>query len=239
MGTKQEIREQVWDRLEKENLARFPRPVKGRIPNFVGAEKAAQLLAELPEFAKAETVKVNPDSPQLKVRELALRHGKRLLMPAPRLRSGFILVTPEKANGRERSAASIRGVFKIGHEVALDKLPRPDLLVVGSVAVSKDGSRIGKGEGYSEIEYGILRDLNLVAETIPIATTVHPVQIVEQVSQDPYDVAVDFAVTPEKVEYTHRTRKRPDRMFWERVSEKMLQEMPILQQLKAGRRRRD
>jgi len=44
---KEQIRQQIWDRLEKENLDRFPRPIYGRIPNFVGAEKAASRLAEL------------------------------------------------------------------------------------------------------------------------------------------------------------------------------------------------
>ena len=239
MSTKQEIRERVWERLEKENLARFPRPVRGRIPNFVGAEKAAQLLAELPEFIRSKTVKVNPDSPQLKIRELALRAGKLLLIPAPRLRSGFLMVKPEEVKGRERSAASIGGAFKIGQEITLDKLPRPDLLIVGSVAVSKEGSRIGKGEGYSEIEYGILRELNLVDETIPIATTVHPVQIVKEVPQDPYDVAVDYIVTPEKAASTHRTRRRPSGIFWERVSEDMFQQMPILRDLRTRGRNRN
>jgi len=37
-------------------------------PNFKGSEKAAELLSILLEFKKAEVVKVNPDSPQRKVR---------------------------------------------------------------------------------------------------------------------------------------------------------------------------
>jgi hypothetical protein len=44
--------------------ARFPRPVHHRIPNFVDAEKAAQRLADLPEFKAAKVIKVNPDTPQ-------------------------------------------------------------------------------------------------------------------------------------------------------------------------------
>jgi 5-formyltetrahydrofolate cyclo-ligase len=35
------IRKPVWDKMEKENIAAFPRPVHHRIPNFVGADKAA------------------------------------------------------------------------------------------------------------------------------------------------------------------------------------------------------
>jgi len=115
---KEQIRQQIWDRLEKENLDRFPRPIYGRIPNFVGAEKAASRLAERPEFANARTVKVNPDSPQRKVRELVMVHGKLLLLPAPRLRSGFLLLRPERVKGKERLASSIKGAFSLGEEVS-------------------------------------------------------------------------------------------------------------------------
>lgn len=46
---------------------RFPRPVHHRIPNFAGAQDAAQKLARLPEFQQAKCVKVNPDTPQKEV----------------------------------------------------------------------------------------------------------------------------------------------------------------------------
>jgi hypothetical protein len=58
--------------MEKNNLADFPRPVNGRIPNFKGSAKAAQRLSELDIFKCACTIKVTPDKPQEKVRSLAL-----------------------------------------------------------------------------------------------------------------------------------------------------------------------
>ncbi len=135
-------------------------------------------------------------------------------------------------------ASSIKGAFKFGAKVGLDELPRPDILVVGSVAVGRDGSRIGKGEGYSEIEYAVLRELGLVAEQVPICTTVHPLQVVDDLPQDDYDVAVDYVVTPEEVIATHRKRKRPEGILWGRVSKEMLEEMPLLAELKKRREER-
>ncbi|KXA89925.1 hypothetical protein AKJ62_02060 [candidate division MSBL1 archaeon SCGC-AAA259D14] len=41
---KSEIRHKIWTIMEKKGVARFPRPIKGRIPNFEGAEKAAENL---------------------------------------------------------------------------------------------------------------------------------------------------------------------------------------------------
>jgi 5-formyltetrahydrofolate cyclo-ligase len=98
---------------------------------------------------------------------------KLLLMPTPRLRRGFILLDDSLPRNRLKLASTIRGAFTVGKSVPLDKVPKIDLAVVGSVAVAKDGGRIGKGEGYSEMEYAILRELGLVSEPVPIITTVH------------------------------------------------------------------
>ncbi|KAJ8541493.1 hypothetical protein K7X08_002309 [Anisodus acutangulus] len=58
------IRKRVWDLMEAQNSAQFPRPVHHRIPNFIGASLAANKLSELEEFKVAKCVKVNPDTPQ-------------------------------------------------------------------------------------------------------------------------------------------------------------------------------
>jgi 5-formyltetrahydrofolate cyclo-ligase len=50
--------------------------VHGRIPNFVGAEEAAQRLIATDLFRRAQVVKVNPDAPQKPVREAVFEEGK-------------------------------------------------------------------------------------------------------------------------------------------------------------------
>ena len=64
---KWEIRKQIWDMMEENDISDFPRPVHHRIPNFKGAAAAAAQLAGLPEFQAASCVKVNPDTPQKQV----------------------------------------------------------------------------------------------------------------------------------------------------------------------------
>ena len=59
MEHKQDVRERVWRLLQVEGAARFP-GARGRIPNFKGAEAAAERLAELPEWDAADVVKSNP-----------------------------------------------------------------------------------------------------------------------------------------------------------------------------------
>jgi len=196
---KEDIRTRVWRLMEEREIARFPRPVFRRIPNFVGAEKAAQNLKKLPEYKAAKAVFCNPDSPQRHVREMTLRDGKILVMATPRLRKGFLLLNPNMIPQDNISdASSIRGAFKHGRFIKPSEV-KVDLFVAGSVAVSQDGGRLGKGTGYSDQEYAILKKAGSLAPENLVVTTVHDVQIVEKISREEWDVHVDVIVTPTRV----------------------------------------
>lgn len=229
---KDRIRQYVWNTLVERGVARFPLPPHGRIPNFHGSEEAGIKLTFLDVFREAGVVKVNPDSPQRIIREYALRMGKKLLMPTPRIKKGFILLDGKLLRGRERYASTIRGAFRLGRLVGLDELPQVDFIVEGSVAVGLDCSRLGKGEGYAELEYAILRTLNLVDEYTPVATTVHELQIFDKLPQDPFDVPVDIIVTPRRVLRPQCSRRRPDGIYWEHLSLEKIMEIPILGELR-------
>ncbi len=227
------IRQSVWQRLTEERLAAFPFPIRGRIPNFKGARAAAARLAELPEFQQARAVKVNPDAPQQPVRQLVLEQGKLLLMPTPRLREGFLLLDPDRLPpGSARRASTISGVFELARHIGLEELPRIDCIVVGSVAVTASGGRLGKGEGYAELEYATLRQLGRIAPDVPIATTVHDVQEVDDVPIEPFDVPVDIIVTPTRVIRTGSKSAKPQGIIWELLDPRRLEEMPILRGLR-------
>lgn len=230
---KESVRKRVWEEMERQNIARFPRPVFGRIPNFVGAETAARRLAALPEFGEARVVKVNPDSPQRPVRELVLSLGKVLLMPTPRLRGGFVVLESGRLPSNSlRRASTIRGALQYGVPVGLGELPEVDLLVMGSVAVSRRGARVGKGGGYGEIEFAILQELGLVRDGTPIATTVHEVQIVEGIPLEEHDVPVDIIVTPKRVIESMTPYPRPRGLLWNKIGEDAVGRMPILRELR-------
>ena len=79
MKTKDNIRRAVWDSLKEHCVARFP-GVEGRIPNFIGAEACARLLASTSCWRSAKVIKINPDSPQRAIRQKALMEGKTVYM---------------------------------------------------------------------------------------------------------------------------------------------------------------
>jgi len=212
-------------------VALFP-GAHGRIPNFKGAEIAARFLSNLPEWQKAKNIKANPDSPQRPVRYLALSSGKTIYMAVPRLREKkcFIKLNPSKISLKNfHEASTIKGAFRYGIAVHPREIPQIDLIVAGSVAVNKKGGRIGKGGGYSDLEYAIAREFGFVREDVVILTTVHPMQIVdEDLPETDHDFRIDFIVTPDEIIPTHRRGGRPRGILRDHLTEQKISEIPIL-----------
>ncbi len=229
---KETIRQQVWDELEDSGTARFPFPPHGRIPNVAGAREAAERLASQPEWQRATAIKANPDAPQLPVRRRALRDGKTVYMAVPRLRDErcFIELDPDVLEDYD-AATTVSGSADHGVQVGPDAIEAIDLIVSGSVAVDESGVRIGKGEGYSDLEYAILRELGLVDDETPVATTVHERQIrdLEGLGDD-HDVAMDLIVTAERCLRPAST-KQPMGIDWSRLENDRIAEIPVLEAL--------
>lgn len=231
--TKQQLRERIWDHLEAEDIARFPFPPHDRIPNFAGAEAAADRLAQTEEWRQAGAIKANPDAPQLPVRRRALREGKTVYMAVPRLRDEkpfYELDPAEIPPGEHDSAPTISHVESYAQQVAPEAVTAIDLVVSGSVAVTEAGGRVGKGEGYSDLEYAVLRELGLVDADTPIATTVHDAQVVdEDVAVEAHDVPMDLVVTPTRTIRTETAYGRPEGVRWHELSDERIAEIPVLE----------
>ncbi len=217
---KQAVRERVWRVMERERVSRFP-GARGRIPNFVGAERAAERLAELPEWRAARVVKANPDAPQLPVRRRALAEGKIVYMAVPRLRE-------EKPFLRLRGDATIKRAMRDAEPTAIRAMERVDLVVCGTVAVNRLGVRVGKGGGYSDLELGLLAEAGLVDHDTVVATTVHPLQVVdERLPETEHDFRVDRIATPDEVVPTPEA-KRAAGILWDHLDDEKIAAIPVL-----------
>src|SRR5919197_1786697 len=238
MVDKDEVRKRVWELMERTGVARFP-GARGRIPNFAGAEDAARRLASLQEWSGARVVKANPDSPQLPVRVRALTDGKILYMAVPRLRERkpFILLDPRALRLPPRRAASITGGIRAGRPVSIGRMRPVDLVVCGSVAVNRKGARVGKGGGFSDLEFGLLSEAGLIGERTVVATTVHPCQVLEEdLPETTHDFRVDVIVTPEEVIRPRRRRRREHPgIVWADLAEDRISKIPALASLSRGR----
>jgi len=230
LRSKEEIRRFIWDLLEEKGVALFPLPPHGRIPNFIGANIAAEKLEELSIWRKARVIKSNPDSPQKWIREKALKHGKTVYMAVPKLREEkcFIELKPKRLLNLSQ-AATIRGAFQQGIPVYPDEIDHVDLVIMGSVAVNKRGAKIGKGGGFSDLEYAIGREYGFVTEETPVITTVHPLQILdEELPMEDHDVPVDYIITRNEVIHVNpKVYSKPKGIKWSILGRK-LEEIPIL-----------
>ncbi|MEO8601034.1 MAG: hypothetical protein ABI629_00510 [bacterium] len=98
--TKDAIRHKVWTRVTAAGVVRFP-GAHGRIPNFIGAERAAKLLTQLTIWKRAKVVKCDLAAPQMALRRAALRDGKIVYLSVPGLRSErcFLELDPARLSG--------------------------------------------------------------------------------------------------------------------------------------------
>ena len=226
---KQAVRERVWALLERERVARFP-GAKGRIPNFAGAPAATARLASLPAWRAARVLKANPDAPQLPVRARALGDGKLVYMAVPRLADErpFILLDPARLDVPPRRAASIAGSTRAGRRVGVAELQPVDLVVCGSVAVNHQGVRVGKGGGFSDLEFALLVEAGLIGEDTVLTTTVHPLQVLDEaLPETPHDFGLDVIVAGEEV-ITCRRSRRPPGILWEHLDAAKIAAIPAL-----------
>jgi 5-formyltetrahydrofolate cyclo-ligase len=230
MPTKEEIRQKVWSLMQQKKIARFP-GAQGRIPNFVGAEACARLLAEKPYWKRARVLKANPDSPQRAIRHKALAEGKIVYMAVPRLRDEkpFIELDPAKLDCSPYAASSIKGAAKYGRLAGLDEIKKIDLIVCGSVAVNRRGARVGKGGGYSDLEFALLTENKKISVKTPIVTSVHALQIVDgDLPMTEHDIPLSVIITPDGVIEVDPAFPRPKGIYWRMLAEEKIDLIPVL-----------
>ncbi|MGB9937001.1 MAG: 5-formyltetrahydrofolate cyclo-ligase [Methanobacterium sp.] len=197
MKNKKILRKKVWDDLTNNNLIIPPKSAYGRIPIFKGSTEAAELIITTNEYLESNIIFSSPDSAQIKVREYALKDKKTLIMATPKLKNGYILIKPENVTGVEEYASTIEGAFKAGE--LIDSFPKVDMVVEGSVAVDLHGNRLGKGGGYGDMEISHLFQENVISDKTPIVTTVHKIQILDEIPAEEHDKQINMIVTPKNI----------------------------------------
>ena len=191
--TKAEIRNHVWGRLEKEGIAIFPPPCRGRIPNFKGSASACEKIKDLEEFRKAKAVFCAPDHVLKRIREIVLEEGKILVVALPKM-SGFVQI---EERDEIAEATTIKGFVKYGRPVK----HKIDLFVQGCAAVDLHGNRIGKGTGFGDKEWDYLFKRGLLNEGVKVVVVAHEYQIFEDFSHlmDKHDKRINVILTPSRV----------------------------------------
>ena len=225
---KQVVRVRVWDLLEQAGAVEPG--VHGYIPAFTGADAAADRLAQLPAWQAAQVVKAVPDRAQQPVRERALRDGKLLYMAVPRLADDlpFYVLDPAQLTVPPGQAADREQAALIAAKTDVDHMRRVDLVVCGSVAVNHEGTRLGKGAGYSDIEVALLQEAGLIGPSTLIVTTVHPLQVLDEpLPETSHDFSVDLIITPDEI-IQCSPQRRPGGLDWQHLTPTQIAAIPAL-----------
>lgn len=137
-----------------------------------------------------------------------------------------------------------KGSIKLGTPLAQDwsLCPKIDIVVVGSVAVTTSGKRLGKGLGFAEIEWAILYEFGVVNQSTLVITTVHENQIVSEENfgpelQENHDLPVDIIVTPRRIINVRPKMAKPSvGILWDQVEKNShLKNLPILKLLEKSK----
>lgn len=234
MRSKDEVRAGVWAAMEQANAA-HTRKLRDRIPHFRGCEAAAAQVSELPEWQAARVIKANPDKPQRPLRQLALEQGKTLYMAVPRLKQEqcFVELDPAVIGATPAEASTIAGAFRYGRPVYVAEMRPVDLVISGSVAVNRRGARIGKGGGFADLEYGLAIAAGIISPDTPVASTVHPMQVLdEELPYTRHDVFLDYVATPDAMIQCPGGMPRPAGIYWDDLSPAKIRQIPLLKKLR-------
>lgn len=127
-----------------------------------------------------------------------------------------------------------KGIKEFSVPVGLDVRVHVDLVVVGSVAVSEKGYRIGKGEGFADMEYAMMACMGSVTESTWVITVVHDCQVIDIPEElvERHDLTVDFIITATRVIKTECKHSKPQGIIWSMLHKEVLKKIPILKKLR-------
>ena len=218
------VRWLIWSRLSEVARpdSRFDVDLSRFVPDFQDRERCDERLVALPDHAAAATIFIAPDNSLESYRQLALAAGKQLIVPTFGMRRGFVSLDGRTITKADRAYAStLDGMERIGRVLSLDELRDVGpigLVVTGAVAVTGQGLHFGGGDGYFDLEWGLLRHCGLVTARTTVVASVHSCQVLEAMIRPvAHDAVVDVIVTPEHTRICSPSLPKPDGIFWDEI----------------------
>ncbi|CAM3581509.1 5-formyltetrahydrofolate cyclo-ligase [Deinococcus frigens] len=166
-------REHLWTALMRARACAYPLPPHGHHPNFTRARQAARHLLAHPQVTGLRAMIVGPDRVLAPLRKLALEAGVTLYVPNQKK-----VALPGQVwywRLTDPAGARLSAMPRVGEPVlsvpGRSGLEDARAAVLGSVAVGKDGARLGKGFGWAARGLGLgLPELTLAHPLMMAAT---------------------------------------------------------------------
>ncbi len=163
------------------------------------AGKAAEQLRRVPAYRKARTVMVSPSPLLRQVRLNTITDRKRLILPTPGLKDGFLRTIPLFISPRNRNVAiqprpGNPWALRIPYDQPMET--PIDLIVTECTAAGLDGSRRGDGAGHFDLQCAILASLGWLSPSFEVAGIAHEDRICSALPMKPTDMSIHWIVTP-------------------------------------------
>lgn len=235
-----EARVKIWEELLKVARpdSKFSWSFSEFIADYEGSDQGAKLLAGSEMYKHAEVIFITPDNNLEKLREIAFRDKKTVVMTNYGITRGFFLIrSGDIPEGKEELASLLDGVSRYWKHQTLEQLKTAvghiELLVTGASAITPGGIRFGKGHGYFDLEWAMLYTVGLVDDHSVIIGAGHDCQVADvEVTVEEYDTAIDYIVTPTKIMETRHEYPRPGKgIIWSRLAPGMREQIPPVQEL--------
>ena len=229
------IRQQVWQQLRQVARpdSRFHWDFDKFIPDYAGSDRCAEQVLSL---SRLGSIFVTPDNNLAALRVLLMRQQSQFIATTYGITRGFVVLDPARVPLEQvELAATLDGMEHYARPVTLKELacePPLSLLVTGASAVTHYGLRMGKGHGFFDLEWAMLCEIGLITPQTLVVAVAHDCQVIEQdFPPDPHDTIVDYIVTPSRTLKVNSTYPKPAGLFWEKISQDLLDTIPPLQEL--------
>ncbi|SMC17607.1 5-formyltetrahydrofolate cyclo-ligase [Desulfacinum hydrothermale DSM 13146] len=202
--------------------------------------KAAERLRRLPSYRTAPCLLIPPLQAFRQIALNALTDGKRLILTTPQLQSGFSLVDPRAVPPHKRPQAVYphrSNPFAQRIDYRTQRPPRVDLILTSSLAVARDGSRLGDGSGHLDLLVACLSQLGWLKKGTRIVTVVAPFQIVSPLPMKRTDVGVHWVLSDEETIATGWNQPLHMPLLWPRLDRKRIRRNDVLFYLSRKRSR--
>jgi len=238
-----EVRERVWSQLREVARpdSRFAWDFGEFIADYEGSDAGADRLLELADDRDCGTWLVTPDNNLDPLRERLIERSIPFLMPTYGIRRGFLSLDPaDVPDGQAAFAATLDGMTRFADRVPLETLeadhPPLDIMVTGASFVTPDGLRMGKGHGFFDLEWAMLRRVGLATADTLVVAAVHDVQLLPEADAPSgmvadHDTVVDHVVTPTRTHRVEGERRKPSGIHWPLLTEAEIRSIPPLETL--------
>lgn len=238
---KSQARKHVWKTLIEvaEPDSRYHYNFNEFIPDFQGSEQATRRLADMPIYLNAQNVFITPDNCLEDLREQVLLDGKTQVISTYGIRRGLVELRPGDVPSHLAKYAVLLDVMEdVGRYVSLTELRERqitfDWLITGASAVNQNGVRFGKGHGFFDLEWAMLYEIGAVTVNTPVIAFVHDCQVVDvDFELSPFDTVCDYIITPTRTLQIDQPQKPTQGVIWEKLEPGMLENIPLLKELKS------